>query len=93
LASNKEGIKNEYRKTAKQMKLIAFSIGTVVIKSDNGDVFIYRKNGKESNKLTEYSISRLRDVGFHILDLNVSSLEEAQKLAEEKLKEMGAYYE
>jgi ligand-binding sensor protein len=73
------------------MKLVAFTIGTVVVENDNGETFIYRKN--DSSKLSEYSISRLRDVGFHVLEKEVASVDEAKLFANEKLKELGAYCE
>lgn len=66
------------------MKLIAYTIDAVVI-SDEQHVFIHRANSKKL--LAPETVSRLRDIGFRMMNESVSSIEEAFNIAKEKMRQ------
>lgn len=72
------------------MKLIAYTIDAVVV-SDEQQIKIHRPGS--SKILSAETTSRLRDVGFRLVDEEVSSIEEAFKIASEKImKDPYGYY-
>ena len=63
--------------------MFAFDFNVMVIIKDDGLPWVFQQHQtKPEYKITEYALSRLGQIGYKVINQNVSSVEEAREIVE-----------